>query len=606
MSVRDAGFVGAVLMGAVAAWFGGLGCDTSSPASEVPPYLAPPPSTCVEPRVLGTASGFRVDEAVPSIRLPGLAGDDSEHDHDLAALATDPCAPPQLLLMRLQAGLWCGPCLWHADHTQELMKALPSRVTLVDVLQTDEVNHRASTASLRTWRARAGGAHFVLRDPDFVTHQALPVEGAAPPLYLIIDRRNMRVLRSLSNPDVATVRTQVEEVEASLEQRSPRTTPPAEIIDGFFRPHEWDLLRGMALPEGGAAPPADPTNAVADDPRARALGESLFFDAGLSPSGTISCASCHDPKKAWSDDLPRAVGVAQGTRRSPSIALASHAPSQFWDGRVDTLWAQALAPFEDPREFASSRVFVVRQVAARYRAAYEALFPDAPLPRVDDLPSEGRPGDPRFDALDATLRAAVTRVFVNVGKSIAAFERSLRVAPNRLDRYIGGDTQALSRLEKEGLSIFLQAGCVSCHWGPRLTDDAFHNVAFAHGATADAGRAEGLALLSRAEFRADSRWSDAPSAARPVPPVEASDLGAFRTPTLRGVAHYKHFGHAGTIGSILDVTAVYGSRGASTGQASFGSREPWLLEFGFVPQWSITPLLEVLTADVVNAPSRLP
>ena len=88
------------------------------------------------------------------------------------------------------------------------------------------------------------------------------------------------------------------------------------------------------------------------------------------------------------------------------------------------------------------------------------------------------------------MQTEVTRAFVNVGKAIAAYERTFRAKPNALDRYIGGDASALSVLEKEGLSIFAQAGCMQCHWGPRLTDDAFHDTRTPTGhadGTADPG-----------------------------------------------------------------------------------------------------------------------
>src|SRR6185437_10553934 len=226
-----------------------------------------------------------------------------------------------------------------------------------------------------------------------------------------------------------------------------------------------------------------------------ALGKALFSDPGLSPSNEVSCATCHDPRKHLTDGRPVAQGAGPGDRRTPAIALAAHARWQFWDGRADTLWAQALGPFESPKELASSRVFVARRIAARHAAAYARTFPGAPLPDVSAWPAEGKPGDPAYDALSARDKDAATRVFVAAGKAIAAYERTFRVQPTALDAYLGGDRGALAPLEKYGLSLFARMGCMACHWGPRLTDDAFHDTRAPTGRAdhgADLGRMEGI------------------------------------------------------------------------------------------------------------------
>src|SRR6185436_19313209 len=172
-------------------------------------------------------------------------------------------------------------------------------------------------------------------------------------------------------------------------------------------------------------------------------------------------------------------GVAVGDRNAPSVLFAAHARWQFWDGRADTLWMQALGPFENEKEFGSSRLFVAHAVFERHAAAYEALF--GPLPPLSDtarFPASGKPGDATFSGMAAADQALVTRVYVNVGKAIAAYERTLRARPNRLDAYLGGDLSALTVEEKAGLKTFFGAGCIQCHWGPRLTDDAFHVLRF--------------------------------------------------------------------------------------------------------------------------------
>jgi cytochrome c peroxidase len=165
------------------------------------------------------------------------------------------------------------------------------------------------------------------------------------------------------------------------------TAPPADVastlFDGVFTRNQRDMIAEMT---NLGAPPADPTNAYADDPRAAQLGVRLFNDRSLSPSGTVACISCHDPQRAWADSRPVSLGVDLGGRNAPSTALAAYSRWQFWDGRADSLWAQALGPFENPKEFGSSRLFVVNRVAAAYRADYEAIFgamPDVSV-AIDD------------------------------------------------------------------------------------------------------------------------------------------------------------------------------------------------------------------------------
>jgi cytochrome c peroxidase len=339
---------------------------------------------------------------------------------------------------------------------------------------------------------------------------------------------------------------------------------------------------------------------MADAPAAAVLGKALFFDASLSPSGTVSCATCHDPNKALSDGLPQAKGVGPGDRRTPRIALAAFSRHQFWDGRADTLWAQALGPLENDRELASSRLFVARRVGEKYAALHAAVFPSHPLPDLAALPGGGKPGEAAYDALPAGERQAVTRVFVDVGKAIAAYERTFRIEPAALDAYAMGQLGALSLLQKQGLSVFAEAGCMQCHWGPRLTDDAFHVTRTPTGRVdglADRGRADGLVKLASSEFLASGPWSDDVAAAQAFNPGDAVGmLGAFKTPSLRGVALGSPYGHGGREASLVDVMLAYGSGGLAPSDArAVGAREPWLLRFDVTAQWSIAQFLATLT-----------
>ncbi len=339
------------------------------------------------------------------------------------------------------------------------------------------------------------------------------------------------------------------------------------------------------------------------------LGKTLFSDTALSPSGTVSCATCHDPTKTFSDGLSQAMGVTKGDRNSPAIALASHARWQFWDGRADTLWMQALGPFENPKEFASSRLFVAHRIAAGYAADYATVFSKYPLPDLADttrFPLAGKPGEPSWQGMTTADQDAATRVFVNVAKAIAAFERTLRVKPNALDRYGAGDLTALDAAQKKGLTAFFKTGCVQCHWGPRMTDDAFHVIRFPTGrqdGAADRGRADGIAPLQASEFVASKKFSDSPLSAKSLlglTPAATTMLGAFKTPSLRGLPSSGPYGHGGTFATLAEVTKHYGERGLKHDDTrSIGATEAWVPLFDANAQNDLVPFLQVLASEPV-------
>src|SRR5689334_18923530 len=113
--------------------------------------------------------------------------------------------------------------------------------------------------------------------------------------------------------------------------------------------------------------PADPSNRWANDPAAAALGERLFFDKRLSSNGQVSCATCHDPQRAFQDGVALAKGVGTTNRRTMPIAGMAYSPFLFWDGRKDSLWSQALGPLESPVEHGGDRMQYAQVIARHYR-----------------------------------------------------------------------------------------------------------------------------------------------------------------------------------------------------------------------------------------------
>lgn len=338
--------------------------------------------------------------------------------------------------------------------------------------------------------------------------------------------------------------------------------------------HELATLRSLAISALPPLPP-DPTNRYADDPRAAELGHRLFFDTRLSADGKVSCATCHDPGRDFQDGLPLGVGTGTTTRRTMPIAGTAHSPWLFWDGRKDSQWSQALGPLESPVEHGGTRLQYAHVVARHYRDAYEAVF--GPLPDLTGLPEHGGPvpdADRRaaWEALEPAQREAVTRVFVNLGKAIAAYERTLQFGASRFDRYVEQlsngrpipDGDDLTADEKAGLRLFIgKAQCINCHNGPLFTDNHFHNTGVPErpGLPGDAGRAAGAQQVLADAFNCLSPYSDAdPSACAELAfmVTEGEELmRAFKPPTLRNATLRPPYMHAGQLATLDDVLAHY-------------------------------------------------
>ena len=230
-----------------------------------------------------------------------------------------------------------------------------------------------------------------------------------------------------------------------------------------------------------------------------------------------------------------------------------------------------------------------------------------PLGDMARFPQQGMPGSPEWAGMAPGDQQAVTRVLVNIGKSIAAFLRSLRVAQSSLDAYALGDANALSSEEKDGLLAYFSAGCAQCHYGPRLTDDSFHNLRFPTGRadlTPDPGRSEGIPFLLSSDFRKSGPFSDAPPQP-PVPdPVVTPNLvGAFKTPELRGVAFTLPYGHGGTYAGLTSVLEAHRTAGVPIGSPlTMGDSEPFLVAFDPSLEQAVITFLDALRLDMLNPP----
>ena len=320
--------------------------------------------------------------------------------------------------------------------------------------------------------------------------------------------------------------------------------------------------------------PRDPGNRQADEPAVADFGHRLFFDTRLSANGQVSCATCHDPRREFQDGAPLARGTGTTDRRAMPIAATAHSPFLFWDGRKDSQWAQALGPLESAVEHGGTRTQYAHVIARHYRQDYERLF--GALPDMRGVPQSAGPlGDARalaaWNGMSRGDRDAVTAVFVNVGKAIAAYERRIGYGASRFDRFVAAwkrDGKApagvLQADELAGLALFVgKANCTQCHNGPLLTNNEFHNtgVPARAGLPDDRGRRPAVAAVQSDEFNCRSRWSDA----RPgecaelefLAPASASLERAFKVPSLRNVAERAPYMHAGQIATLADVLRHY-------------------------------------------------
>jgi len=323
--------------------------------------------------------------------------------------------------------------------------------------------------------------------------------------------------------------------------------------------------------------PSDPSNIYADDERAAALGRKFFFDKRFSGNLEVSCGTCHRAEYAFTDDLPLAHGMGTTDRRTMTLIGSAYYPWLFWDGRKDSLWSQALGPLESSVEHGISRVHVASVIYQHYREEYEQIF--GPLPRVEKLGRlPARPASDDASAFKAWLkysledREDINGVYVNLGKAIAAYVRTILPGISRFDKYVAAVDEGrradlgtiFTDREAEGLRVFIgKAKCTNCHSGPLFTNGEFHHldIPVSEKMPYDAGRAEGISLVLSDEFNCLGRFSDAKGKQCQQLWFMDTDVrkysGAMKTPTLRNVAERPPYMHAGQFSTIREVLDFY-------------------------------------------------
>ncbi|MBL8951065.1 MAG: hypothetical protein JNK82_09830, partial [Myxococcaceae bacterium] len=305
--------------------------------------------------------------------------------------------------------------------------------------------------------------------------------------------------------------------------------------------------------------------------------------------------------------LFKQISLASGwtPRRTPSILDVGHAKILMWDGKRDSLQRQVLAVIESPMEANSSRLYFAQQLARKYAAQYQAIFGDDPTdvlgaayPQLaanqtgclmplsgTTTPTEdctggtkhGVPGDgAEYDGLTAAQQLRVTTIAMNAGKAIAAYERRLSCGQSRFDAYMGGDATALTEAERRGAALFVgKAQCSTCHSGPFMSDQKFHNVGLYPALVAgafidkdDRGAEVGLAAALADPLNVKGVHSDGDDGRLPAS-VGEGKLGAFRTPMLRCVAKRPSFMHTAQLRTLEDVVKFFNQGGHARAGTTF-------------------------------------
>jgi cytochrome c peroxidase len=238
------------------------------------------------------------------------------------------------------------------------------------------------------------------------------------------------------------------------------------------------------------------------------VGRMLFYDNNLSLNRNVSCNSCHELEKYGADDRQFSLGTKDqpGGRNAPTVYNAAAHLAQFWDGRAATVEEQAKGPVLNPVEMgmpSGDAVIARLRAMPAYRAEFSKAFPGQASPVTYD----------------------------NVGLAIGAFERRL-VTPARWDRYLRGDTAALTPAEREGFNVFFSTGCQACHAGALMGGTMYQKIGVVRP------------------------WTDKSDIGRASITHQPSDSLVFKVPSLRNVEHTNPYFHNGSVTTLQQAVTL--------------------------------------------------
>jgi cytochrome c peroxidase len=324
------------------------------------------------------------------------------------------------------------------------------------------------------------------------------------------------------------------------------------------------------------------------------LGEALFFDPNLSSCGTVACATCHLPEMGFSDGERISTGCsgASGRRNSNTIYNTTFLSHLFWDGRVQSLEQQALGPIVDPAEMSNTWDNVIHYIKTGEHLTTGKSFPDSArfYERYFNKVFEGE--------INST----------NVAKAVSDYERTVVTFDSPYDRWVKGDDSALSNPQKRGALVFFGRGkCSECHVPPTFTDGEFHNV----GVPSTGFEKPEMYPFNHQICGGIPADIDPGRAEVPFLQTSTSDLGRFKTPTLRNVELTAPYMHNGRFLNLDEVIRHYWNVGRGTTAATLGKLDSKvefvrLSDFGGHPEdfYILTEFLKALTGSQVDPPAR--
>jgi cytochrome c peroxidase len=331
----------------------------------------------------------------------------------------------------------------------------------------------------------------------------------------------------------------------------PGQAPPLPKAGPLAQPRSPDQVGFPAALTASVIPPASPLT-----PAAVGLGEKLFFDSRLSGDGTVACATCHDPARAFTDGRPTSVGIhgRAGQRNAPTVLNALYNKTQFWDGRVNTLEQQAALPITNPFEMGSTSIGdAVGKIAGD--KDYQIQF----------MQAFGR-GVNEQDML----------------RAIATYERTLISFDSPFDHFIAGDKNAISDAAKRGWELLnTKARCNLCHALTDkqqdvtvFTDNDFHNIGIGilrHHVVPLARQAERELAQGNLQAVDDAAIESEMSVlGRFLITKKQGDIASFKTPDIRNILVTGPYFHDGAMQTLWDVVDHYNK--------GDGVSDPWLDE----------------------------
>ena len=353
-----------------------------------------------------------------------------------------------------------------------------------------------------------------------------------------------------------------------------------------------DALRAKIRSEFGTdlpPLPVPPNNPQTPD-KVR-LGEALFFDPNLSACGTISCASCHTPEMGFSDEQQISDGCAgaTGRRNSNTVYNTAYSSHMFWDGRVQTLEEQALGPVVDGAEMGNTWDNVLSYLNTGIHPVSKKEFPEA------------RKFYEKY--FQTVFLGEITTTTVT--KAIGAYERTAVSFDAPYDKWLKGDDKALTPEQTRGLELFFgKANCASCHQPPNFSDFDFHNLG-----------------VPNAGFETAEKFANNASICGGLPKnvdpgrgevgffrTSCSDLGKFKTPTLRNIALSKPYMHNGALADLPATVAHLQALARGAVKPVVGALDPKVAKGAFQlagrdDAKALTEFLKALTGSQLKSPA---